>query len=202
MLGPGEVFTLFFITLGPLKLLGPFAASTRALEPGAVRALALRVFVLSVVVLGAGGWLGTTLAANWRISFPALLIAGAVIFFLVALSLVLQQYEPAPAPQPLPDKPMAAALQLTFPTVVTPYGLASLIALLAASYDTGRAGLIYGLALGVMVLNLLAMLFARAIMRGAVVGLVLRLLGAVLGVLQVALAVQIFLRALRELGVL
>jgi multiple antibiotic resistance protein len=202
MLGPGEVFTLFFITLGPLKLLGPFAASTRALEPGGVRALALRVFALSVVVLGAGGWLGTSLAANWRISLPALMIAGAVIFFLVALSLVLQQYEPAQPPQPLPEKPIAAALQLTFPTVVTPYGLAGLIALLAASQDTGRTGMIYGFALGVMVLNLLAMIFARAIMSGAAVGLVLRLLGAVLGVLQVALAVQIFLRALRELKVI
>lgn len=201
MLGPGEVFTLFFVTLGPLKLLGPFATQTHELEPGAVRALALRVFVLSVVVLGAGGWLGSTLAASWRISLPALHIAGAVIFFLVALSLVLEQYEPGHAPPPLPRKPLAAALQLTFPTAVTPYGLAGLIALLAATHDTGREGMIFGLVLVVMILNLAAMRFAHAIMRGAAV-LVLRLLGAVLGVLQVALAVQIFLRALHDLRVI
>jgi multiple antibiotic resistance protein len=202
MIGPGEIFTLFFITLGPLKVLGPFAHQTASLEPAAVRGIALRVFVLSVVALGAGGWIGRSLAANWRISIPALLIAAAVIFFLVALSVVMEQYEPAhPASAPLPAKPLAAALKLTFPTVLTPYGVAALITLLAATQDTARFGAIYGLAFAVMVLNLLAMLFARAIMRGAML-LVLRLLGAVLGVLQVALAVQIFLRALRDLGVI
>jgi hypothetical protein len=39
---------------------------------------------------------------------------------------VLEEYEPPrdAAPPPLPAEPMAAALKLTFPTVVTPYGIA------------------------------------------------------------------------------
>ena len=53
----------------------------------------------------------------------------------------------------------------------------------------------------VMVLNLLAMLYARRIMGGVTV-LVLQIFGAVLGVLQVALAVQMILRGLLDLGVL
>ena len=52
-----------------------------------------------------------------------------------------------------------------------------------------------------MVLNLLAMLYARRIMGGVTV-LVLQIFGAVLGVLQVALAVQMILRGLLDLGVL
>jgi multiple antibiotic resistance protein len=60
---------------------------------------------------------------------------------------------------------------------------------------------IYLLLLTVMILNLLAMLFVRQIMRGPML-LVLQLLGAVLGVLQVGLAVQIIIRGLRELHVL
>jgi hypothetical protein len=28
MIGPAEIFTIFFVTLGPLKLLGPFAQRT------------------------------------------------------------------------------------------------------------------------------------------------------------------------------
>jgi multiple antibiotic resistance protein len=52
-----------------------------------------------------------------------------------------------------------------------------------------------------MVLNLLAMVFVRQIMRGPVL-LTLQVLGAVLGVLQVGLAVQIIIRALRELQVI
>jgi multiple antibiotic resistance protein len=54
---------------------------------------------------------------------------------------------------------------------------------------------------GVMVLNLLAMLFAHAVMHGMVL-LGMRLLGAVLGVLQVAVAVQIVLLALKKLNLL
>jgi multiple antibiotic resistance protein len=158
--------------------------------------------VLSLVAVLVGGYLGRSLAINWNLSTPALLIATGIIFFLVALNLVLEQYEPARPPQePLPAQPMAAALQLTFPTVVTPYGIAALIALLAATHDSTRMELIFGIVLGVMVLNLLAMLFARTVMHGPML-LGLRLLGAVLGVLQVALAVQFVIVALGQLGVL
>ena len=52
-----------------------------------------------------------------------------------------------------------------------------------------------------MVLNLLAMLYARRIMDGATI-LVLQIVGAVVGVLHVALAVEMILRALQELGVI
>src|SRR5262245_15341687 len=203
MIGPGEIFTLFFVTLGPLKVLGPFAARTRDLEPAAVRGIALRVFVLSLVVLVGGGWIGRALAANWEVSRPALLIAAGVIFFLVALRVVLEQYE-APRPQqpePLPAQPVAAALQLTYPTIVTPYGVAALVILLASHQDAERMTIIFAALFGVMLLNLLAMLYARVVVHG-VVALGLRLLGAVLGVMQVALAIQMILFAFMELGLI
>jgi multiple antibiotic resistance protein len=203
MISAGEIFTLFFITLGPLKILGPFAARTQGLDPAARRGIVLRVFVLSLVVLAVGGLAGRALAINWKISLAALIIASGIIFFLVALHLVMEQYEPPhlPPAAPLPAKPLAAALQLTFPTVVTPYGVAGLIALLAATQDSVRMEMIFAIAAGVMVLNLLAMLYARALMHGAA-AFGMRLLGAVLGVLQVALAVQIVIRGLQELRVL
>ena len=128
-MGQGEIFALFVVTLGPFKLLGPFAAQTQNLEPAMLRSVALRAFLLSLVVLGAGGYAGRELAAFWTISRPALLIAT-----------------------------------------------------------------------GMMLLNLGAMLVARRVMQGAAL-LALRLLAAVLGVLQVALAVEIILRALHELGI-
>jgi hypothetical protein len=36
-LGPGEIFTIFFITIGPLKLIGPFVQRTHGLDDAAVR---------------------------------------------------------------------------------------------------------------------------------------------------------------------
>ena len=49
-LGPGEIFTIFFITIGPLKLLGPFVQRTHGLDDTAVRQIAVR----------AGGWVNAS----------------------------------------------------------------------------------------------------------------------------------------------
>ena len=198
----GAVFTLFFVTLGPLKILGPFAQLTHEADATTARKIAVRAFVLAVIAVLAGGFVGRALVHNWHISIPALLLAGGIIFFLVGLRQVLEQYEPVHATSPpLPAAPMAAAMRVAFPTVVTPYGIAALIVLLANSHDATRTQSIVGILVGVMVLNLLAMLFARKIMGGlTLIGL--QILGAVLGVLQVALAMEMILRALGDLNVL
>jgi multiple antibiotic resistance protein len=201
LLGLGAVFTLLFVTLGPVKILGPFAQLTRDADEAKVKQIAVRAFALAVVAVVAGGFVGRALLGNWGISIPALMLAGGMIFFLVGLNLVLEQYQPAPAAPPLPAAPMAAALRLAFPTVVTPYGIAAVIALLVNSPDAARTASVVAILIGVMVLNLLAMLYSRRLMGGATV-MALQILGAVLGVLQVALAVQLILRGLRELGVL
>jgi multiple antibiotic resistance protein len=156
-------------------------------------------------VLIAGGWVGHALAAKWQVSTPALLIATGVIFFVVALRVVLEQYEPAREREtaPLPPHPLAAAMRLTFPGVVTPYGLAAMIAVLAATEDGGRMEMmmIFAIAFTVMAINLLAMLLAHGGKQG-VFAMASGLLSAVLAVLQVALAVQIVIVGLQRLGLL
>jgi multiple antibiotic resistance protein len=202
LIGLGAVVTLLFVTLGPPKVLGPFAHLAREIDEPTMQRVALRAFVLAVIAVVVGGFVGRALAQNWNISIPGLLLAGGVIFFLVGLQLVLEQYQPAhAAPPPLPASPLAAAMRITFPTVVTPYGIAALIVLLTNRHDDARTIGILVILIGVMVLNLFAMLFARRVMGGAT-AMALQILGAVLGVLQVALAVEMILRALRQLGAL
>ena len=202
LLGLGAVFMLLFVTLGPIKVVGPFAQRTRDADESRMKQIAVRAFVLAVIAVVVGGFVGKTLLENWDISVPALTLAGGIIFLLVGLSLVLEQYQPAhAAPPPLPAAPMAAALRLAFPIVVTPYGIAAVIVLLVNSPDAARTASILAILIGVMVLNLLAMLYVRRIMGGVTV-MALQIFGAVLGVLQVALAVQVILRGLHELGVL
>ena len=201
LLGLGVVFVLLFITLGPFKILGPFMQLTRDLDEGKMKQIAVRAFVLAVIAVVVGGFAGRILAENWQISIAALTLAGGLIFLLVGLRLVLEQYQPVhAAPAPLPEAPMAAALRVAFPTVVTPYGIAAVIALLVNSPDAARTAGILAILIGVMVANLLAMLYARRIMGGLFL-LALQIVGAVLGVLQVALAVQMILRGLHDLGV-
>jgi multiple antibiotic resistance protein len=201
LLGLGVVFVLLFITLGPIKILGPFVQLTRDVDEAKMKSIAVRAFVLAVIAVVVGGFGGRILVENWQVSVAALTLAGGIMFFLVGLRLVLEQYEPVHAtPAPLPEAPMAAALRVAFPLVVTPYGIAALIALLVNSPDAARTASILAILIGVMVANLLAMLYARRIM-GGVFLLALQIVGAVLGVLQVALAVQMILRGLHDLGV-
>jgi small neutral amino acid transporter SnatA (MarC family) len=198
----GAVFTLLFVTLGPVKTLGPFLQLTREVDDSKLKQIAVRAFVLAVIAVVVGGFVGRALLGNWHVSVPAVTLVGGVIFFLVGLSVVLEQYQPehAAAPPPLPAAPMAAASRLAFPTVVTPYGIAVVIALLANSPDAARTAAIVAMLIGVMVLDLLAMLWARRLMGGITI-MVLRIFGAVLGVLQLALAVEFIVRGLRGIGV-
>ena len=201
LLGLGTIFVLLFVTLGPIKVLGPFMQLTHDADEAMTKSLAMRAFVLSVIAVVVGGFVGQILVENWHISVAAVTLAGGIIFLLVGLRLVLEQYQPAHAPPaPLPAAPMAAALRVAFPIVVTPYGIAAVIALLVNSPDAARTVAILAILIVVMVLNLLAMLYARRIM-GGVTLLALQIFGAVLGVLQVALAVQMILRGLHDLGV-
>jgi multiple antibiotic resistance protein len=202
LLGLYTVFILLFVTLGPIKVLGPFMQLTREADEVRAKQIAVRAFALALIAVVVGGFVGELLVRNWKISIGALTLAGGIIFFLVGLSLVLEQYKPVhETPGPLPEEPMRAALRVAFPIVATPYGIAAVIALLVNSPDAGRTSAVLAILIAVMVLNLLAMLYARRIMGGAFV-LALQIFGAVLGVLQVALAVQMILRGLHDLGVL
>jgi hypothetical protein len=61
LIGYGAIFTLFFITLAPLKILGPFAQLTKETDEATMRKIAVRAFVLAVIAVVAGGFAGRTL---------------------------------------------------------------------------------------------------------------------------------------------
>jgi multiple antibiotic resistance protein len=203
MVGPAEIFTIFFVTLGPLKILGPFAQRTHGLDDAMARKVAMWAFIIATIAAVAGSLIGRAILEKWHVSIGAMAIAAGIIFFLVALRQLLEQYEPAHVTEsaPLPASPTAAAMRLLFPVVLTPYGIATVIILLAASTEAQRTEVILALLVGVMILNLVAMLFARRILVGFTM-VVLQVLGAVLGVLQVALAIQFVLKGLELLGLI
>jgi multiple antibiotic resistance protein len=94
------------------------------------------------------------------------LAGGTISSLLVGLRVVLEQYAPVhAAPASLPTSPTAAAMRIAFP-LVTPHGIAALIVLLANSHEAARTASILAILIGVMVLNLLALLFVRRIMAG------------------------------------
>jgi multiple antibiotic resistance protein len=201
MIGAAEIFTFLFVMLGPIKLLGPFAQRTRGIDIVTVRRIAIWAFVVASILAVGGGFVGRALLDNWQVSHGALQLAGGLVFLLVALQQLLERYEPAAetTPPPLPADPFSAACRLVFPMLLTPYGIATVIALFASSPDAGWTMMVIGLILLVMLLDLVAMLLARRLLVGVAV-IVLQVVGAVLAVLQVALAIQFILRGLGTLG--
>jgi multiple antibiotic resistance protein len=197
-IGAADLFTVLFIVIGPLKLIAAFARETRALDAVQVRRLAGNATLAASVSILAGGFAGSALLAQWGLDPQILLLSVGLVFFVVAFRVVLQPYAP-PGHAPEPTTPQV--LQIVFPWIAPPHGVAAVIVLLALSHDARRSLLVSGMVVAVLLLDWLAMLYARSIMRGFGVAL-MQVLGAVMGVLQVALAVRIILQALAELGVL
>ena len=121
----GEMFTFFFLMLGPLKILGPFVQMTRKGDANFARRLALRAFAYSCVALLVAAILGENSLRKYHISVPVLAIAAGLILFLVALRTVMQQFDATAEPGPKEYEPELrhAFFPLSFPTIVTPYGL-------------------------------------------------------------------------------
>lgn len=197
-LGPPEIFTLLFIMLGPLKLLGPYAHSTSMLPRAQVRVLALKTTLLASVAVIGGGFIGAALLVQWNVDTSILELTTGLVLFLVALRMVMQPYAATPPSEVASVEP-PTPMKILFPLMLTPYGIALVILLLALSADPERTILILGIVVANMLLNLLGMLSAHWIMRKA--ALPLMVLGAILGILQAALGLQIVYKALSGLDI-
>ena len=109
----------------------------------------------------------------------------------MAIITVLQPYFPALQRSPSVDQPsLALALKpLAFPTIVTPYGLATLIVLLTMLPTLVEQGILLALIVVILLLNWVTMIFARPILR--LLAVPLELVSWGLGVLQVAIGLNL-----------
>ena len=198
--GLSEVFTFLFITLGPLKLIGPFAVMTRGREEAFKKRLALRSTIIAAVAVGFAPTIGASILRKWGVSAGSLLMTAGIVLFMVALKTVLEQFEPREkdvAPAEMGPEP--SAMSLAFPTIVTPYGTAVLIVLVTLRSSDTTIAHVLGVAVFILLLDWLAMLFAERILKRPFLAVLLRIVGAVMAVLQVALGVEMIKDAVRLL---
>jgi multiple antibiotic resistance protein len=198
IIGPGQIFTFLFIMVGPLNVLGPFVQVTAHADRPLRRRIAFAAFVVALVALLAGAYLGAILMQKWEITIAALTLAGGIILFLVALKKILAPDPPEKLAAAGEHPTMRLALSpLAFPTIATPYGVATLIIFIVLG--PSMQWTIIGMLALVLLLDLFAMLFAHRILR--TLGVPLQVLGAVLGVLQAALGIQVILLGIRRIVV-
>ncbi len=196
--GHFNLFIIFFVTLGPLKVIPVFVQLTRNADRALKRRLALVSTVVSTLVVLLVVLLGSNLLRVWRIQLPALMIASGILLSLVALRLILTQYDPRgeQAPSPEHPEPHLAITPLAFPTILPPFGIAIALTLMIVSTELGLGSRsVVALLVVVMGLNLLSMLAAVPIIR-FLRPVTLKILGFTLGVMQFALGIQFVLSAM------
>jgi len=195
------IVTIFFITLGPVKLIIPFAQLTAKAHPAVARSIALRSFMISTITVVIVAFTGATLFEKWQVSSGALHLTGGLVFLVFALYGMHRVFRP-PEKAGAPDNPTRAlaVTPLTVPQTVTPPGIAALVVFTGAfKGDMVMTGKLVIVLLVIMVLNLIHMIAARWILR--VIGVAaVQIAGWVLAVLQAALSIQIMIWGLQLLG--
>src|SRR5215472_12700534 len=128
----GMIFALLFLMLGPIKLLGPFAAATKECDRVFRLRLATRAFLFSAAAVTIAGALGEQMLENFAIPVQVLQVAAGLILFLVALQAVMEQYNATHTSADTEPPSLSLAFSpLAFPTIVTPYGIATVTILMA-----------------------------------------------------------------------
>lgn len=190
---------ILFLMLGPFKIIGPYNKMTKDADPALVRQFSIRGILFSSLALLLAALIGENIISNYGIPIPIMGMAGGIILFLVAILNVIRQFGDYPSnevkPEPLNLK--MAMYPLAFPTIVTPYGIAAVIVLMALIPDTKGKIMVGAMVLGIMVLNLLMMLLNKYTFK--FMALVLPVLGAILSVVQVALGLQIIYSTFTQL---
>jgi multiple antibiotic resistance protein len=200
-----DAFIIFFLTLGPLKAIGPFVQATRGADPILRQTLAWRATVIATLIVMAVALVGAMILKNWRVSVPAMMIAGSLILFRQAFQMIMEPPTAPPLPppadfQPQPPSPAVAQFPLAIPALVTAPGITAIVAFMAlAGGDWTQKGIVIALLLVIMTLNLLALLNVRLIFK-YVSPTILLVVGWVMAVLQAALAAQYLVNALIRLG--
>jgi multiple antibiotic resistance protein len=200
--GARTILLMLFLMLGPVKVLVPFANMTHSCDAVFRRRLATRAILFSAAALGIAGALGRSMLDNLNISIPVLALTGGVVLFLVALRTILEQSSGRTQPKET-EKPAgfeSAFNPLAFPIIVTPYGIAAVIVFATIARDSLARLTVAAIVLGILMLDLLAMLFADVVLRWF--GTALQVFAVVLGVTQVALGLQVIARSLSLIGLL
>jgi multiple antibiotic resistance protein len=197
------ILTVFFMLLGPIKLIPSFSALTQGADSRFKRTVAIWGAVIASALCAFVALAGETLLRRYRISIDALRISGGVVLLIAALQAIFQK---APAPSPSSGTSNAihlAASPVAVPSIVPPAGVAAILLFMMLEPQYPGTPQAVAIALTIMmVLDFLVMYFIDTVMKTPGLMVVLTVLGSVLLFVQVDLAIQIILVALKSLGLI
>lgn len=197
------IFTIFFLTLGPLKTIPVFYKITQNLEQKDRFHLALRSSLIAALLSIIIALVGLNILDVWKVSLDAILIAGGIFLFAYAFEIV-SHFSRTSTPQTFSIRENTAIRHLAvsplaIPVIITPYGVVAILLFMSiARNNLALETTIFGLLALIMALNFIGMLLANQIMRWIGVA-TLQVIGWVLAILQAGLAIDVILKALQNL---
>lgn len=200
MITSAFIFTIFMMTLGPIKTVPAFFAMTQDMAPAAMRALALKGTIVATAVSFLIALVMTGVAASWGVSSNDLRLAGGILLFAAAYEMIRQFGRPALSPPPVVPSKQSAVTPLAIPVMITPWGAVAILFFADLAYGNSKMlAVVLGMLALVMALNLVGMLLARPII--ACVGMIsFQVLGWIFAVLQAGFAVDAIVTSLRNLA--
>lgn len=195
------ILTVCFMLLGPVKLIPAFGGATRELDLRLKRSVAIRATIIASVLCAVLALAGEYVLGRYRISVDALRLTGGVVLAVASLKSIFLKPQPPGPSSGTPGAMQLAVAPVAVPGIVPPAGIAAILIfmMLAPQYPGAPQALALSLAI-VMVLNFLTMYFIDVFAKTPAVALVLVVLGSTFGLVQLALGIELLVKALTSLG--
>ncbi len=195
------IFTIFFMLLGPVKLVPSFGGLTRGADSRFKRDVAIRGAVIASVLCAFVALAGGTLLGKYRISLDAVRISGGLVLLISALQTMFRKAQSSSPSSGKPAPIRLAVSPVAVPMIVPHAGVAAiLICMTLAPQNPGMTQAIAICLATMMVLDFLVMYFIDWVMKTPGLMIVLAVLGSVLVFVQAALAINMMLVAFKSLG--
>lgn len=198
------VFTVFFMLLGPIKVIPAFYGVTRNSDSQFKRAVAIRAGVIASASVAFVALAGVSFLTKYHISVDAVRIGGGLVLLIAALNTIFPRPQPASAnSSTTPTALQLAVSPVAMPIIVPTAGVAAILIFSALAPENPGMNMAVGICLAiVMVLDFLVMHFIDTIMKTPGLMYVLQILGGILVFMQVGLAIETIVTALKNLKVL
>ena len=197
-----EAFIALFIGMGPIKVLLVYIAKTQNMNKDIRRQVARRIAVVAAAVAIGLFILGAILQQILHFSIGALNIIGSIILLLLALNMVMGSKPKAGSAGADEVDPMSLAISpLAIPLTLNPVGVVTLVVASSEVTDLPSSIAVVLMIVIIAIIDLGILLGSDRVARYLSTATV-ELLEVILGIFLGALAIQLMLDGLAQVGVI
>ena len=196
-------FITLFVVIDPVGTIPVFLFATAAVPQRLHRSFALRAVLVSALVLGPFLVLGQIILEGIGLRLGAFQIAGGIILFLFALSMIFGETKAASEIKEAENEDLSGAVfPLAIPSIASPGAILAVVILT----DNHSTGVVEQAMTAVVLLFVLAITFVLLLLASKIQKLIgqtgVSVISRVMGLILATVAVDAVLQGLEQMGVL